>query len=213
MAIIEGILFGIMGAALAAVYLVLAGLTRTVVGRAKSWLDARIGHWPRVVVLTTTGGAAVGALGWAMPLTLTDGAGQLNAVLFRSGQVGTSVLAASCFSKALAYHIVAECGFHGGLFLPMLAMSSMLGGVFINVTGVNPTVARSCAMIALGCALVPSPFAMAVLSMSALMDGPQGLVPIFATACTSYMLCLGVGWPQKLMELSAKRQQAAGKAT
>ena len=75
----------------------------------------------------------------------------------------------------------------------------------------NPVVARSCAMIALGCALVPSPFAMAVLSMSALDTGPQGLVPIFATACTSYLLCLGVGWPQKLVEMSAKRQ-AAGKA-
>lgn len=80
-----------------------------------------------------------------------------------------------------------------------------------QVTGVNPVVARSCAMIALGCALVPSPFAMAVLSMSALDTGPQGLVPIFATACTSYLLCLGVGWPQKLVEMSAKRQ-AAGKA-
>lgn len=27
-------------------------------------------------------------------------------------QVGSSALAASCFTKALAYHIVAECGFH-----------------------------------------------------------------------------------------------------
>lgn len=27
-------------------------------------------------------------------------------------QVGSSVLAASCFTKALAYHIAAECGFH-----------------------------------------------------------------------------------------------------
>lgn len=88
MGIIEGVLFGVMGAALAAVYLILAGVTRTVVGRAKSWLDARIGMWPRVVVLTTTGGAVVGALGWAMPLTLTDGAAQLNAVLFKSAQVG-----------------------------------------------------------------------------------------------------------------------------
>lgn len=88
MGILEGILFGIMGAALAAVYLVLAGLTRTVVGGARNWLDARIGLWPRAVVLATAGGTAIGALGWAMPLTLTDGAGMLNAILFRSRQVG-----------------------------------------------------------------------------------------------------------------------------
>lgn len=66
-------------------------------------------------------------------------------------------------------------------------------------------------MVALGCSLVPSPFALAVLSMSALDVGPQGLVPIFATACTSYLLCLGVGWPQKLVAMSEQRK-AAGRA-
>lgn len=79
------------------------------------------------------------------------------------------------------------------------------------MTGVNPTVARSCAMVALGSALVPAPFALAVLSMSALSVGPQGLVPIFATAATAYLLCLGVGWPQHLVARAA-RQAAAKEA-
>ena len=97
MGIVEGILFGVMGAALAGVYLLIAGLTRAVVGRAKSWLDARIGLWLRVVVLATTGGAAVGALGWAMPLTLTDGAAQLTPVLFKTAQVcGSRVATRRC---------------------------------------------------------------------------------------------------------------------
>lgn len=66
-------------------------------------------------------------------------------------------------------------------------------------------------MVALGSALVPSPFALAVLSMSALSVGPQGLVPIFATACTAYLLCLGVGWPQYLVA-RAERQAATKEA-
>ena len=45
----------------------------------------------------------------------------------------------------------------------------MMGGVFQNVTGVNPTVARSCSLVALGTALVPAPFAIAVLATSVLV--------------------------------------------
>lgn len=106
MGIVEGILFGVMGAALAAVYLLLAGLARAVVGGARTWLDARIGLWPRVVVLATTGGAAIGALGWAMPLTLTDGAAQLTPVLFKSAQVGGSRdgCGAGCLFRRGSHH-------------------------------------------------------------------------------------------------------------
>lgn len=88
MGILEGMLFGIMGAVLAGTYLLIAGATKATVGSARAWLRARIGHWPCIVALTTAGGAAFGALGWAMPLTLTDGAAQLTPVLFQSGQVG-----------------------------------------------------------------------------------------------------------------------------
>lgn len=70
-------------------------------------------------------------------LTPTHPPPQLDTVLRQSRQVGSSVLAASAFAKALAYHLCAECGFHGGLFLPMLSMSAMLGAVFMNETGVN----------------------------------------------------------------------------
>lgn len=87
----------------------------------------------------------------------------------------------------------------------MLSTSSMLGAVFMNITGVNPFVARSCALIALGAALVPAPFMLSVLSLSVLMVGPQGLVPLFATAASAHLLCLGLGWPQALVAVAALR--------
>lgn len=103
--IVEGLLFGVMGAGLSLVYILLSGAVASVVGAARQRLDARIGRWPRVVVLATAGGAVTGALGWAMPLTLTDGAAQLNTVLMQGGAVGSGVLAASAFTKMLAYHV------------------------------------------------------------------------------------------------------------
>ena len=105
--IVEGMLFGWMGAALAGAYLLTAGLVKAVVDPFRSALDARLGPWPRAVVLATAGGAALGALGWAMPLVLTDGASSLGAVLVQSGALGSGVLAASCFCKMLAYHVSA----------------------------------------------------------------------------------------------------------
>lgn len=110
-----------MGAALAAAYILIAGLCKAVFGAARHRLDARLGRPARMVILATLGGAATGLLGWALPLTLTDGAATLTPVLMQGGAIGSGVLAASCFSKMLAYHVCAECGFHGGLFLPMLS--------------------------------------------------------------------------------------------
>lgn len=109
----------------------------------------------------------------------------------------------------LAYHICAECGFHGGLFLPMLSMGAMMGSVFINVTGVNPVVARSCSLIALGAAICPAPFALTILASSVLMIGAMGLVPVFATATFAYFLCLGIGWPQALIARRMAREPKA----
>lgn len=107
--------------------------------------------------------------------------------------------------QGLAYHIAAECGFHGGLFLPMLSMGAMLGQVFVNETGVDPFVAQSCSLIALGAAVAPAPFFLAVLSMSCLAVGPAGLVPIFATATAAHLFCMGLGAPQALVAAALRR--------
>lgn len=206
--IVEGILFGIMGAAFALVYVLIAGVAKAAGAAARRGLDARVGKSWRIVMLTTVGGAATGALGWAMPLVLTDGSAQLGVILGEPRQVGAGVLAASAFAKALAYHICAECGFLGGLFLPMLAMSSMLGGVFVATTGVNRVVAAACSMVALPAALCPMPAMLTLLALSIVMVGPQGLVPIFATTVTAHLLFLGVGVPQGLLAWAARRRQA-----
>lgn len=112
--IVEGLLFGCMGAALAGAYILVAGLVKAAVGPLRAALDARFGRWPRIVVLAALGGTATGLLGWAMPLVITDGSQQLDAVMTQGAQIGSGVLAASCFARMLTYHVCAETGFHGG---------------------------------------------------------------------------------------------------
>lgn len=163
-----------------------AGVVKAVFTKVSAALEARIGRWPRIVAMNALGGCIYGALGYAMPLVLTDGeslsfcgckrtAGQgpthavfaqptrwltrtyaiplvpapptapappavslppptvragsvqITPIAAEGAAIGSGVLAASCFAKMLAFHVVKECGFAGGLCLPMLTMSIMLG--------------------------------------------------------------------------------------
>jgi H+/Cl- antiporter ClcA len=204
--LVQAFVIGVGGAAFGLVYVLMAGVLKAALRPLRSAMDARIGRWPRCVVLAGAGGAAVGALGWAMPLVLTDGSGQLPTVMAQPAAIGSRVLAASAFAKALAYHLAGECGFSGGLFLPMLSMSTLLGAVIVNETGINPVVALSCSSIALGASLIPAPAMLALLANSLLLVGPQGLIPIAATAFTAHLLCMGVGLPQSLLAAVARRK-------
>lgn len=123
--------------------------------------------------------------------------------------IGSGVLAASTFAKALAYGVCIEFGFTGGLVLPLLQMGLMLGRVFVNITSVNQVVALSCSLISLAAALMPAPAFLAVLAVSILVLGPSGLVPLFITAGTAHTLCMGIGIPQALAAAAAKRKRRA----
>ncbi|KAI3437816.1 hypothetical protein D9Q98_000263 [Chlorella vulgaris] len=207
MDIVTGIVFGLGGSVFGLVYVLIAGLVKVVARSFRSKLDAAIGRWPRVVVMATCGGAVIGALGWAMPLVLTDGSTQMGAVTVSGMEIGSSALAAAAFTKVFAYHLASECGFSGGLFLPMLSMSSCLGRVFVNITpDLNPVVGMACATVALGGSLIPAPVMLSLLANSMLLVGPQGLVPIFTTAVTAHLFCMGIGLPQGLMAAVARRK-------
>ena len=138
------------------------------------------------------------------PLTIGDGSDQLSTVLSSQKEIGNSVLAASAFAKMFTYHVCKEAGFVGGIFFPCIIIGSMIGGIFINITGVNPVVGIACSFIAMCAAFIPMPFFLIILSISCLSVGPQGLIPVFATAMTAYTFCIGVGIPQGMLELSKK---------
>ena len=76
--------------------------------------------------------------------------------------------------------------------------------MFINITGVNPIVGVSCAFISMSASFIPTPFFLILLAISSLSVGPQGLIPIYATAMTSYLFCIGIGVPQGLVHLSKR---------
>ena len=144
--------------------------------------------------------------------TQTDGATFLGPVIARGDEIGSDVLAASVFGKMLAWNVCQSFGFAGGIFLPMLSMSAMLGRVFVNQTGVNAAVAMGCSTIALAAALVPAPLFTSILAICVVELPPQALVPVFACSLPAYTLCLGMGGPQALMAAAARRKARAAAA-
>ena len=138
---------------------------------------------------------------------------QLPVVMKSGDDIGSSTLAAAVFVKMFAYYICAECGFVGGIFFPMMLMSTMLGRVFVNVTSVKQGPALACSLVALPAALVPSPFFLTVLAVVLFFYVPQVGMSTLSCVIVSYTLFVGVGIPQTLASMSEKRKKAKLKPT
>lgn len=107
--------------------------------------------------------------------------------------------------KMFAYYICVECGFVGGLFFPMLLMSTMLGRVFVNETSVQAGTALACSFIALPAAMVPSPIFMVAIAIILFFYVPEVGMSTLTSVVVSYVLFVGIGIPQTLGRMSKRR--------
>lgn len=194
-----GIFFGVMGAALALVYFVTAGITKGLTGKAKIYLDEKIGKEKRILILATVGGTLYGVLGYIFPLTVGDGSYQIGTVIVEGGNISASVLIASLFVKMLTYWISNETGFVGGLLYPLLLMGSLVGRVFVNEVGWSWGSCMAPSLVAVVSAFVPVPFGMMVLSVSVFNLSSRGGVSTLLCVVTAHLLFVGVGIPHKMM--------------
>ena len=192
-----GMFFGVMGAALALVYFITAGITKGLTGKAKIYLDEKIGKEKRILILATVGGLLYGVLGYIFPLTVGDGSYQIGTVIVKGGNISASVLIASLFVKMLTYWISNETGFVGGLLYPLLLMGSLLGRVFVNEVGWSWGSCMAPSLVAVVSAFVPVPFGMMVLSISVFNLSSRGGISTLLCVVTAHLLFVGIGIPHK----------------
>lgn len=188
-----GILFGFMGAGLAIAYYFISVTVRLAFvypkKYARAWFGKRIGS----IVINIIGGILYGVLGYLFPLTMGDGSFQLQGIISSSKEIGSDVLAVSCFANMLTFWISMESGFVGGIFTPLLATGNLLGAVFSNLTDVDPVVATSCSFIALAAAVIPAPLFLVFFSAALFGLGAKGIIPITTCCFTSHLLIDGIG--------------------
>lgn len=197
--------FGVMGAALALSYFVIGGLVKGIVEKVKKALDDKFGKNCRIVTLGIIGGTIFGTMGYIFPLTLGDGSYQLGTVIRNGESISTSVLISSAFVKMLTFWVSKECGFVGGLFYPLLIISSMTGRVFVNEFDAPWAISMACSLVALAAAFTPMPFAMMMLAISAFNLSSRGGIPTLVCVVVAHMLFVGIGFPQKLMSMKKKK--------
>lgn len=77
LSVVIGMLFGIMGAALAVVYVLVGGVVKMAIMPLRAALDARLGVRARMVLLGLLGGTIMGTLSYACPLVIGDGSWQV----------------------------------------------------------------------------------------------------------------------------------------
>ena len=188
-----GILFGFMGAGLGIAYYFVSVVVRLAFvypkQYARTWFGKRIGS----IVINVIGGILYGVLGYLFPLTMGDGSFQLQGIISSASEIGSDVLAVSCFANMLTFWISMESGFVGGIFTPLLATGNLLGAVFSNLTGVDPVVATSCSFISLAAAVIPAPLFLVFFSAALFGLGAKGIIPITTCCFTSHLLVDGIG--------------------
>ena len=157
-------------------------------------------------VLGVIGGAAVGALAMALPLTLGAGQSQLETVLGSLTAWGVGFLILVLIAKMVALAVSLEIGFLGGNVFPMIFIGG-LAGVIVSllIPSIPPALAVSCMLAAVPGSYLRAPIGMTFIAAVAVALDPRTTAPVAVAVITSYLLVASVRYA-----LANRRSEPAG---
>lgn len=140
-------------------------------------------------VLGAVGGALVGLIAFALPLTATAGSSQLGVELEISETMGAGLIAAILIGKMIAISVSQSGGFLGGIVFPAIFLGGTAGLLVHSIFPAIPIALCVGAMLA----AVPGAFLRAPLPLIIIAAGtvrlePEALVPIGIAVVIAYML-------------------------
>jgi H+/Cl- antiporter ClcA len=175
---------GVMGAVLA----VLTGVAMKAGARAAG----RVSSHP--VALATAGGLFIGAMAYALPLTLFSGSGELKVIVNHGPALGAGLLMAVVVAKILTFAVSISTGFIGGTIFPMLFIGGAAGvALHVIVPGIPAGLAIPAAMAAVPGAAVAIPFSLIAIIAFAVTVDAANVAPIGIAVLTSYLVVVGTG--------------------
>lgn len=153
---------------------------------------------PRVtnqVLRATFGGAALGLIAVALPLTLASGKTQLGAAIVNAEMLGAGLLLAIVGAKILAVAISITTGFIGGPVMPALFIGGTAGlAVHALFPEIPIALAFSTMLVAVPGISIGAPFSMIFLAALTVGLGAVETVPAGISVVTAYTLTSGAGW-------------------
>lgn len=180
------LLYGLVLGVFAALTLAVLVVIDRVVGRAAALV-------PGPLLRGIGGGALVGLVAFALPLTLTSGSAQLKTVIEGVAVLSAGFVGAVVIGKMLAVAVSLSAGFLGGNVFPMIFIGGA-SGVFVHL--LFPDIPLSLSVAAM-MAAVPGAFLNAPLSLTLIAAATVGLeaaavVPIAVAVATSYLSFAGL---------------------
>lgn len=172
---------GLLGAAAVLVLLLHTLISRLVSAAARSIANP---YW-----LGAAGGALVGLISFALPLTATAGSSQLGIVLETSEEIGVGLLAAILIGKMFAIALSQASGFLGGVVFPAIFLGGTAGLLIHSLFPAIPIALCVGAMLAaVPGAFLNAPLALIIIAAGTVRLEPEALLPIGIAVVTAHIL-------------------------
>lgn len=163
---------------------------------------------PNRYILGVVGGAVVGLIAVALPLTVGAGQSQLSVVIDNATALGIGLLVVVLLAKMVAIALSLEAGFMGGNVFPMIFMGGMAGTiVYLAFPDIPLALAVSCMLAAVPGSFLRAPISMVFIAAIALALGAETTAPVAVAVVTSYLIVAGLRYG-----LSKRRTSAGGPA-
>jgi H+/Cl- antiporter ClcA len=147
---------------------------------------ARIGN---PFVLGIAGGALVGLISFALPLSATSGSKQLATEIQISGSLGAGFIAAVLIGKMIAIAVSQSSGFLGGIVFPSIFLGGTAGLLVYSIFPSIPIALCVGAMLAATPgAFLNAPLALLIIAAGTVGVGAEAMAPIAISVVVAHLL-------------------------
>ena len=142
---------------------------------------------PNPFVSGAVGGALVGLIAFALPLSANSGNSQLVTILQDSATFGVAFLIAVLLAKMLALAFSQAAGFLGGFVFPLIFVGGTAGVLVSNVfPGIPIELAVGCLLAAVAGAILAAPVSLILIAAGTVSIAPTALAAICIAVVISH---------------------------
>ena len=180
--LLVGVGLGIVASALMIVFVIIVKLIQAVAAKV-----------PNRFARGGVGGALVGLIAVALPLTIGAGNDQLSTVIDQSASISLWLLVAVLVGKMVAMALSLATGFIGGNVLPMLFVGGTAGTVIhLLIPDIPYAIAVGSMLAAVPGATIKAPIGLTFIAVLAVGLGPLTAAPVVIAVATSYLITAAV---------------------
>ncbi len=177
MKMFEGLILGIVGAGVAALFVLIFRST----GKVMKPLE----HYR--IILATLGGLAIGLVALAFPQTLFFSEEQIETVIQTGANLSVAMLLAIAVAKMFAISFTLHSGFLGGFIFPLFFIGANVGfAISLALPEIHPTVSMVCMMAAVNVAVTKTPISTSIIL--SVLSGTAMLPVVAIASFTSFLL-------------------------